>query len=738
MKRISVIALLGTLLGGCGTNTSDPLEGVNSIIFLQRAPRPAGGDVFQYTSYAPGARLVELSPPTADGTLTELCCSDHPEFSDADISGYDLSFDAREVVLAAKLSGDQSYGLFLLSLESGEVNQLPTDPNRDYVMPIFLPGDRIMYMTNAVVEEGAPQFRDEYERGVTTQIGIINKDGTDEELGARNLSHRVFPTLLSDGRVLFTQWDHLGDMNAGHLVTANPDMTTVREAFGKERTGVTNSYIKAVEVAPGRVVAIGSSRDRTLQSGTLLDIRLGKVSEADGELRADRDMAEANASYRILTPQVPLDRQPSSPTIGRYYDAYPLNAGEYLDLLVTWGDGPMESGTLAAAGLTANFGIYLYDTKRNARRPIWDDEDMWDVFPRPLAPRDAPPVIESSGTHEYGDVVLLGSMNVYESSQFTFADDAALGVRVREGFSGEEGVGRDFGLTEHEGAAILGIAPVHPDGSWAAKIPANIPVAQQVIDRFGMALASEPVWISGKPGESRFCGGCHEPRDATTVINPGVTTAAANPADLMSTVGRTERVSSDFGDHVTNGAIVGVPWDQSLQPIFDAKCVSCHDGTDNGMNPSYTITDTETGDQFTWTFNLTGEEVDYGIGEVLLSGYSASHLSIMGPDVMELTEAGLDIDIEPPVYIEPTRARDSRLIQVLNPPQLFAYDDDPESDTYGQIISAYDPAVRAFPDLPHGEEHDFTLTPAEHYLFILAADNGGQFYSRENAPGNNY
>lgn len=741
MKRISIAtAILATAFGGCGTSSSsDPLEGVNSILILQRARRATGGDIFEYASYQPGARIIELSPPTADGEIRVICCDHLPEFAEADISGYDLSFDATEIAFSAKLSSDQNYGLFILAVDSGQVEQLPTDPSRDYIMPVFLPGDRIMYMTNNTVDgdlDGAldVQHRDEYERRLTTQIGVINRDGTEEVLGPRNLSHRVFPTVLSDGRVMFTQWDHVAEMNAGHLVIANPDMTTVREAFGKEG-GVTNSYTKAIEVSPGRVVAIGSSRDRTLQSGTILDIRLGQTSEQDGVLMANENMSEANSSFRILTSNVPLGREPSSPTIGRYYDAYPLNKGEYLDLLVSWADGPVESGTLSAAGLTANFGVYLYDSKNQARRPILDDEDMWDLFPRPFTTRTAPPVIEPSGSHEYGRAALLGGMNVYQSTIFDFEPGSAVGVRVREGFSGEEGgIGRDFGLTESEGAAILGVAPIHSDGSFAATVPAGVPVLQQVIDKFGMALGTEPVWISGAPGESRLCGGCHEDRAATTIINPGITEAFSyGPKDLMSQVVRDQRVSQDFSDYVSTGGIVGVPWSTSLQAIFDNKCISCHEGTPGAANPSYTITDPETGDSFTWTFDLRGDYVPNNpLGDILIAGYSASHLSIMGPDMMELEDAGLEIVGELPIYIEPTRARDSKLIEVLNPPQLFRYD-----EILGDIVADYDPTVRAFPGPVHGDDKGFSLTPAEYYMLILAADNGGQYFSRENAPGAN-
>ena len=730
------IALSAAMFGAvaCAGSDPGPLDGVDSVVFLQRPKRNETGDIFQYTSYVPGARLVKLSPPTADGELTVLCCDPAKlgaEFGQIDISGYDLSFDAREIVFSGKLDDRSSYALFVLHLDTGTVDQLSTDPMHDYVSPIFLPGDKIMFLTNRNVEgPSIPQHRDEYERGTTLQLGTMNKDGTNEKLGPRNLSHRVFPTLMSDGRVLSTQWDHLGDMNAGHLMFFNPDMTQMREAFGKEDTGITNSYLKAKEIAPGRVIAIGTSRDRTLQSGAILDIRLGEPYEQGGKVLADRNMSEATASYRLLTPSVPLGREPSSSTVGRYYDAFPLNARDYPDLLVSWADGPVESGTLAAAGIAANFGLYVYDSGKKARRPLFDDPAMWDIFPRPLAPRDAPPQIAAVGTHQYDQTTtLIGSMDVYRSTIKQVEPGAIYGVRVIEGFSVEEGVPDDFGITEHEGAAVLGVAPVQADGSWAALIPANVPVHVQAIDKFGLAHINEPVWFSGAAGESRFCGGCHESRTDSTIIQPGVTQAIARgPSVLRATTPRADRVSGTY----TRDNTVGVPWDTALQNVFDTKCVSCHNGTAGAANPSWTISDPMTGASFTWTFDLRGTAVDFAIGDEMFSGYSASHMSLMGPDMMELEEAGLvvttsdGVPLSERIYVKPGDARNSKLIRKLNPVQQFPTQDD--------SVRAFD--VTQFPAhaLAVGQE----LTPNEYYLLVLMADNGGQFYSRENAPGGNY
>lgn len=719
---LGAFAMTAGSLAACGSDSGDgPLEDVNAIIFVERQPRMGGmGDIFQYQSYVPGARLMQLSPPTADGTLTPICCDQDPAFTDVDIIDFDINYGADQVVFSARIGGDGTYQLYLLRLATGEITPIPLDPNFDYVYPAFLPEDRIVFATNAVVEEGAPQFRDEYERGTTLQMGAVNADGTQLEYFARNLSHKgISPTVLSDGRIAATKWDHVGEQNAGHIVAMNPDGQRLVEIYGKEGTGVTNSYYKVIEAAPGHLIAIASSRDRTFQSGTILQIFAGQKYEQDGKVLADREMSEANASYKILTQAVPLGEDPSSPSVGRYYNAYPLNAKEFPDLLVSWADGPVQSDVNGAAGVPPDFGIFLYDSERQQRAPIYNNPDTWEINPQPLIVRTPPPVIPSAAPNQFdSQAVVIGAMNVYDSSIANFDDGSIYGVRVIEGFSSEEGIPNDFGLTEHEGAAVLGVVPLQADNSWAALIPAHTPVRQQAIDVFGMSLQNEPVWISGNAGESRFCGGCHEDRAGTTVIEPGITDAiAVGPVDLMSGVDRFSRVSAGF---TTRDEVVDVPWDVAVQAAFDAKCIGCHDGTPGEANPSYTITDPESGQSQTITFDLRGGEATYGFGEDMLTGYSRSHLTVMGPDMMEIDENNLVITGDFQIYCEPGNARESVLIQKTNMVQMYP---------------AIDEGVLAFPTPRHPEElGQPALSPMENYVVMLACDLGGQFYSRFNAP----
>lgn len=730
MKTIAIGTALLTAAGaGCGSDdNSGPLGNVDSLVILQRPKRNDMGDIFQYTSYKPktesgvNARLIKLEPPTADGTQTVICCDQAgPEYANIDISGYDISFDAKQIVFSGKLSGNTNYGLFILTLADGSVDQVPTDPARDYVSPIFLPGDKIMFTTNSVVETGARQHRDEYERGTTLQLGRINTDGTGEELGARNLSHRTFPTLMSDGRVMFTQWDHLGTMNAGHLMFVNQDMTNLREGFGKEGTGASNSTLKAQEVSPGRFIAIATSRNRTIQAGALIDVRLGIVdTDGDGNVSARERQSEANASYKDLTPDVPHDMTPSADTVGRYYDAFALNAKEKPDLVVSWANGPVESGVLGSAGLEADFGVYLLDTQRNQRHPLLDNNEMWDIFPRPLQARPVPDISGSAIDPSLNGATMIGSMNVYESSLKTFAPNSIYGVRVMEGFSSEEGFPRMFGTTMFEGQANLGVARVQADGSWLATIPSNVPIHVQAIDTFGMSMFSEPVWVSGRKNEARVCGGCHEARDRATVIDPGQTDAfAVGPTPMYGLTPRSDRKSTD----TTRDKVMGLAWNTTIQKIFTDNCVSCHGASNTAGVAPYTITNPATGTSVSWTFNLEGTPLPAAFADIGGEpAFTASYFSIAGPDMEAIEKGGLMVSGNFKVYASPENSRDSLVIKMLNPMQQFP---------------AQAAGTRAFPTMPHmaqvGAGTD--LTPDEFYQLILNIDMGVNFYARENNPG---
>lgn len=57
----------------------------------------------------------------------------------------------------------------------------------------------------------------------------------------------------------------------------------------------------------------------------------------------------------------------------------------------------------------------------------------------------------------------------------------------------------------------LGEVPLAADGSFAAEVPADVPLGIDALDGDGHVLRSLAPWIWVRPGESRGCIGCHEP-----------------------------------------------------------------------------------------------------------------------------------------------------------------------------------------------------------------------------------
>jgi Hydrazine synthase alpha subunit middle domain len=57
----------------------------------------------------------------------------------------------------------------------------------------------------------------------------------------------------------------------------------------------------------------------------------------------------------------------------------------------------------------------------------------------------------------------------------------------------------------------LGELPLAADGSFAAEVPADVPLGIETLDGGGRVLRSLAPWIWVRPGESRGCIGCHEP-----------------------------------------------------------------------------------------------------------------------------------------------------------------------------------------------------------------------------------
>lgn len=734
MRRLGWLTVCAALAVGCDSTDAaedSVLPGVQSMVFVKRSYQGEDGthnvtsgmgQVFDYQRYNPGegAGLYTLTPPTPDGKLRNLTES----FEGVDINGIDLSFDAKEVVFSMRTADDRYYHIFLATLDNGEVRQLTFHEAHD-TQPVFVPGGRIVFVTNQPFTEMGTRA-DEYNHSrVVTQLATISEAGGDADrvLCSQNLSHHASPFMLSNGLVGFSRWEHLGPVNDVKLFTMRPDCTQMRALAGQHGKP-SNSIVQVKEVDHGQFIAVATSRDETIQSGALM--RISVPSDTSGTL-----FNEQAAAFENITEGVPLGDESPPSGVGRFRAPAPLPNTS--NLVVSWADGDVNSRN-ELVGTAPDFGLYMWDAASGRRTLVYNDPDMWDLYALPVAVRDEPPALAAVnvGDLDLNTPATIGSLDVTQTSLgdmvrgAQFAEATELGdalkqaqrVRVIEGFSSEIGSVGQFGLTMHEGGAILGEAQVHADGSWRADIPPYLPVHLQPLDRFDLAIRNQMLWIQAMPGEANVCGGCHESRAMEQSSAP----------TIAQQVGATDMVNA-IADRVE------LPWynatsGSQVQDVFDAKCVSCHSGGDNdpfaGQTYSVEVT-TEDGEMLAYEIpflDLSSRPLQ-AYYEMEVVAYPASYVTLLYPSAMM---GEVRVEGAPDEWVRPGDARGSRLIEKINI-NAVDYNND------GQLVETQE---WAYAGAAHPEDVGVTLTRAERVTLIRSIDLGGQYYSRRNVDGTNW
>jgi hypothetical protein len=756
--RITALALLVGILpaghafnAGCSSDgANDSSAGVSAILFIKRQHttidgngQPSvdvsggNGQVIDYDRYVPGGQLVLLTPPRPDGVL-QVITSDFPQ---ADFNGADVSFDGAQAVFSMKKDSNDRYHIYTAQLTPGpdgkfEIHQ-KTGGDHDDNSPVYIPGGRIAFVTNESYTAMGTR-NDEYNHGGgVTQLATISVDGgdADRRLASQNLSHSVAPWMRFDGRLGYSRWEHLGGVNDVKLFYANPDGTQM-EAIAGQHAKPSNSLFSIRELEPNVMIGIATNRERTIHAGALVRIDArnqsdpvcldAKVLDKGGHECVD----EENVQYQLLTPNVPTGDGPSP--VGRYREPSALPDGR---ILVSWADGPVND--LAEQSVTPpDFGVYIFDPATQTNQLIYNDRNTWDLNALAVVARTEPPLIRDvvGSTVDPGTPVRIGSVNVAETSLQETVTGAQFGdkgialsealkqavkVRVIEGFSSEAAKGVTmFGLTMDEGAAILGEADVLPDGSWLADVPPYIPMHLQPIDKYGLGIRTQRLWIQGMPGEDRRCIGCHEQRAGIGAPTRGANPTAAEQRQAQLFVAAiADRRELPWA--LKTGYTVTTQPKILVQNILDAKCVQCHSGGagDPFAGKTYQMSATATGTGTAQTFTIP--YLDLSSAEITVvydrkvASYPKSYVSLFFPASMEMAMGTTVTGTMPPKWAIPEDARNSALIKKIN-------------------VKAADGTFAYGTPALHPEDKGVTLTDDERAVLIQSIDLGGQFYARQN------
>lgn len=257
--------ILGTLIPGHAAPTLEPEGGTPPIIFVARAHLATPDDIFEddlgpagqfgtgLPKFAPGSKLVRRDP---DGSLYVY---DTPGL--VDIQAPDVNFDGTKIVFSGAttlIPGTTNSGwrLYEINVDGSGFHPL-TFSDRNITIPnAELWGNQETYGTYndwfpAYLADGRIAFvstryptRSHYDNRASTNLYIINGDGSNLHRVTTERAGLLHPTPLPDGRILLTRWwnqfnqptnqgiynrednrDYDQYLADGTIIFANPDAT---------------------------------------------------------------------------------------------------------------------------------------------------------------------------------------------------------------------------------------------------------------------------------------------------------------------------------------------------------------------------------------------------------------------------------------------------------------------------------------------------------------------------------
>ncbi|MCX6929203.1 MAG: hypothetical protein NT154_39195, partial [Verrucomicrobia bacterium] len=219
---------------------------------------------------------------------------------------------------------------------------------------------------------------------------------------------------------------------------------------------------------------------------------------------------------------------------------------------------------------------YLLDAQDGSETLVHDEGsgEVGCFDPMPLAPRPRPGTVTVPRKYDNSDGRVY-VMDVYKGTHMAgVAKGDVKYLRVVESpekryyssqvwnAQGIEAPGVNWDSFETK--RILGTVPVEPDGSAHFMVPANKFVYFQLLDANGMMIQSMRSGTIVQAGESQGCTGCHEDRGHAPHFTGSLMPSAfrRDPDTLQGWQGQPPKMFNYLVE---------------VQPVFDAKCLGCHD-----------------------------------------------------------------------------------------------------------------------------------------------------------------
>lgn len=540
------------------------------VIFTkQRVLRPSfyaytegASDARQEFNFYPGGKLCKFK---MEGIWARQECLLEDE--DGGFRDPDVHFDGEHLLFAWKKSPrEDDYHLYEMTLSDRSVKQLTFGLGYADIEGIYLPDDNILFNSTRSGNAADCWFAE------VANMYICDREGRFMRQVGFDQVHTTTPTLLDDGRVVYTRWDYSdrGQIWTQPLFQMNADGTAQAEYYGM------NSWF------PTTVVHVKQIPGTRKVMGTFIGHHTpqhGKLGIIDPEAGRDE-----NEGVMFVAPL----RKPEAvkeDVYGQWGEQFqypePLNEREFL---VSY--SPLGYSIVRMLGRkNMHFGIYWMNVD-GERELLLSDPNISCNHPTVLAPHKRPFNRASTVDYTREDGVYY-MQNIYEGRSLEGIEPgtvkklrvveiiyraASIGMAEGSDEGGGAGVGSPPGVgrTAWEVKKVWGVADVHPDGSAFFRVPARKPLYFQALDEKGYVVQTMRSWSTLMPGETQSCVGCHEHKNVVPAMKYGVSMAMkAGIQDLQSEDSLGVRAFSYM---------------KEVQPIWDRHCVACHDGVKHKMS----------------------------------------------------------------------------------------------------------------------------------------------------------
>ena len=533
------------------------LAKLERILFVKRHPfEPSHNySVILDAAGGPGGGVCVLEIPRPNGVLEPGRATATTLFDAVNGIARDpvADFSAGKIYFGYCRFKDDYYHLYVMNTDGSDLVQITGGPFHDY-FPCPLPDGGLSFISTRC------KARFLCWRPQAFVLFRMDADGGNiRPLSHANLSEWT-PSVMNDGRIIWMRSEYL-DKGAdfGHTLWAiRPDGTHPELIFGNNTL---NCY------ANGREVPGSSEILCTLVShGGDLNGPIALIDVAKGRFNPQ---AVAN-----ITPDVKPHYHMSWAKQQCFRDPVPISHDYFL-----CSHAPFDK-----------FGLYVVDRYGN-RELLYLDPEIGSMSPTLLRPAAAPLVL--GGNDEPADRLLSKGWffvaDVYEGLEPVVKRGMVKYIRVCQELradliqlpNGEyqkdhepfqdwyatpiHKVSGPHGWPSYVAKCDLGIAPVEKDGSASFYAPAAKVLYFQILDEDFNEIQRMRSVVQLQAGEKRGCIGCHENRMlAPPSLNRMPIAMRREPSTLQPP-----------------------PWgagpfsyEKVVQPVWDAKCIRCHDAKD--------------------------------------------------------------------------------------------------------------------------------------------------------------